>query len=63
MCEFCQLYYDSIRNIMTDDMGYIVYNIFDYMTPNDLFMLRKNKKDMLIEHNRYGQFVEVIYED
>ena len=59
MCYF-NLKYDHNKNMMFDDVGDIVYNIFDFIEPNDLFLLKCNKKS-LVTYGRYGQLVEVVY--
>jgi len=61
MCDFCQLYYDSHDNLIKDDMGFIVFGIFDYITPNQFFLFKLKRADMIVE-SRYGQLVEIIYE-
>lgn len=60
MCYFSQLYYDSRQNIMFDEDGDIVYNIFDFIKPNDLFLFKHHKKN-IITYGRYGQMVEIVY--
>lgn len=61
MCDFCQLYYNKDTNTITDDMGDLVFNIFDYVTPNELLIFKLKRQDILA-NSRYGQLVELIYE-
>lgn len=40
------LQYDSESNMMYDEDGEIVFNIFSIIDPNTLYLFKKNKKDM-----------------
>lgn len=62
MCDFCRLYYVADQNVVTDEEGDIVYDIFNYVTPNEFLLFKHNKKD-LITDGRYGQLVELVYFD
>jgi hypothetical protein len=57
-----QLQYDIDQNIFIDCGGYIVYNIFEYITPSDLMLFKHRKEYMLVER-RCGGFVELIWPD
>lgn len=48
MDDICTLYYDVKNNYMIDDSGSIVYNIYKYITPKQLFLFKKNQEDTII---------------
>jgi hypothetical protein len=56
------LHYDAEENVMRDMNEYIIFNIFKYITPNDLFMFKKNKQNM-ITYGRSGEKVTLLYLD
>ena len=55
-----QLFYDPGENIMFDESGFIVFNIFDFINPNIFFLFKTKKQDMLT-HNKDGCPVELYY--
>lgn len=54
--------YDAKENIFYDECGFINYNIYTIMTPNQVYLFKKNKKDIIIRTSA-GDFYEVIYDD
>jgi len=42
------LYYDSELNVMRDMNEYIIFNIFGRVTPNQLYLFKKNKKTIVV---------------
>ena len=42
------LHYDSELNVMRDMNEYIIFNIFGRVTPNELYLFKKNKKTMVV---------------
>jgi hypothetical protein len=54
------LFYDDVRNVMIDCGGFIVWNIFDYISPNDLYLFKTHKEDMVVVNNS-GQRIELIW--
>jgi hypothetical protein len=60
--EVKQLNYYIEENCFTDCDGFIVYNIFEYIRPSDLFLFKFKKEYMLIERPDSG-FVELMYPD
>jgi hypothetical protein len=60
--EVLTFYYDKKHNVMMNTEGYVMFNIFAYIRPNDLYMFKKNKDDMRL-YGRDGQIVELIYQD
>ena len=53
-------YYDPERNVMIDECGFTVFDIFDYIKPSVLFLFKKNKQYMTT-WTRWGDMVELIY--
>jgi len=52
-------YYEE-QNLMFDEDGFPVFNIFEYITPNEFFIFKTNKEYMIIiEPNR--PVIELIY--
>jgi hypothetical protein len=41
-------YYDKGRNIFTDGEGSVIWNIFDTVSPNMLYLFKRKKEDMLV---------------
>jgi len=54
------LHYDSLENVMRDRNEYIIFNIFKYITPNDLYLFKKNKENM-ITFGKNGKNITLIY--
>lgn len=55
-----RLYYESDERIVTDEFGEIVYNIYDYITPN-MFYLWVNSKQDVSFIGLSGETIELIY--
>jgi hypothetical protein len=53
-------YYDIENNVMTDSYGETMFNIFAYITPNDLKIFKMKKQDMKV-YGRDGQIIELVY--
>ena len=60
--DTCLIYYDVEENTMTDEEENIIYNIFSFITPNDLLLFKRNKKDVYIPGLK-GGMVNMIYVD
>lgn len=57
-----QIYYYVDENIFTDEDGFIIYNIWNYITANDLFLFRAHKEYMLVPHAHIkGVGCELMY--
>ena len=52
------LWYDHIDNYFTNDEGRIIYDIFKYMTPNKLLLIKKNPGYYYI----YPKIYDTVYE-
>lgn len=59
MADFT-FYYDIDENYLFDEFGNVVYNIYNYITPND-FMLFKVKQEDMIVRTRRGLDIELLY--
>ncbi len=56
------LFYDKENNVFTDEDGYIIWYIFDFITPNDLYMFKKNRQYMLVScQSMPGTLCELFY--
>jgi len=42
------LFYDKELNSFYDEDGFPIWNIFDFITPNDLFLFHHHKEYMLV---------------
>jgi hypothetical protein len=58
--EGYQLYYDEARNIMMDEGGFPVFNIFEHISPAMYYLFRENKEYMIIR-SKLGPLVELIW--
>ena len=58
------LFYDRDENVFIDEDGFIVWSIFEAITPNDLFLFKLNKAYMLVQHRTMTKvLVELYYPD
>ena len=48
--DIITLYYDYQNNIMVDEDGFIIHDIFRYITPSELEMFKKDQEWMLIRN-------------
>lgn len=55
------LYYDSINNVFVDENGYMVWNLFEIITPNDLFLFKKTKEYTIVNHRTIRRTVVELY--
>lgn len=53
------IYWDEYENVLLNDDGEIIYNVFDIITPNQLFLL-KEKRDTIYVPSRI--LPNVVYE-
>jgi len=58
------IFYDIERNVFIDEDGFIIWAIFELITPNDLFLFKQNKEYMLVQHRAMQEvLVEMYYPD
>ena len=60
--EHRSLYYCSKDNVIENEEGFIVYNIFSIITPNDLMLFKKGKETVWIK-DIDGDNIELVYSD
>lgn len=53
-------HYDSEYNVMRDRNEYIIFNIFKYITPNDLFLFKEEQQNKIV-YGRSGERITLIY--
>lgn len=56
------LSYDSNLNMIFDEYGHIVYNIFHFVSPIMLSIFKQRKEKMIV-NGKNGGFVELIYDE
>lgn len=59
---FIGLFYDEERNVFEDEGGYVVGNVLDFVTPNDLYLFRIYKRYMIFRHRSIRMaYVELFW--
>jgi len=62
MGESLALYYLKEDNVFIDGEGEIVFEIFEIITPNDLYLFKRHKTYMIVNHRTEPQiFVELYW--
>jgi hypothetical protein len=56
------LFYDIENNIMIDEDGRPVFDIFKFISPGVLFLFKQNKENMMVMID-VNNYVELIYPD
>lgn len=51
------LWYDKSNNILIDEDGFVVHDIFEYITPNELALFKLKEEWMLIRN------IELVWPD
>jgi len=58
------LFYDAECNVFIDEDGFISWSIFEIISPNDLFLFKRNQEYMLVRHRSIPELlVELYYPD
>lgn len=52
-----ELYYDSEENLFYDQCGIRVRDIFEVLTPNDIFLFKRNPKCNVFLHRKYPRIL------
>ena len=55
------LFYYENENVFKDDDGFIVWDIFNYITPNDLYLFRKTHETMFVNHKTIPNMIGELY--
>ena len=56
------LIYWKEDNLFTDEEGQIIFNIFSLITPNDLYLFKKNKDNATID-GLQGGVIDIVYSE
>ncbi len=56
------LYYDMTTNMMVNENGFEVFNVFSVITPNTLMLFKARQKDMIVR-GVTGQLIELVWPD
>lgn len=60
--DFISLYYNKEDNVFVDDDGFIIWNIFNTISLNDLYLFHQVQEDMLVRHRTLpGVTCELCY--
>lgn len=54
-----QIYYLEEDNTFVNEYGMFVFNIHDYLTPNELLMFKRKKDYLIID--KAGTWIEFVY--
>jgi hypothetical protein len=57
---FSFFYYPD-QNVFKDYDGYIIWDLFNYITPNDLYLFRRTETTMFIKHKKLDNTIIEIY--
>jgi hypothetical protein len=55
-----RLYYYPDNNIIVDECGFTIYNIFGIIDPNTLYLFKKNKESVVVRSISGGE-IELHY--
>lgn len=55
------LFYDTDQNVFVGEDGFIVWSIFELITPNDLLLFRERKDYMVVDHRTLDNVVVELY--
>lgn len=55
------LYYNVYENIFYQEGGWVVYDIFMYITPYELLLFKERREDMLIQDPRHSFLIGLFY--
>lgn len=55
------LFYDVCNNVFIDEDGFVVFGIFEFITPNDLYLFRQREKYMVVNHRSLSGVVCELY--
>lgn len=61
MYDNLALYYDEENNVFIDGEGEVVFEIFEIITPNDLYLFKHNQTDTIVNHSTLPGMLVVLY--
>ena len=60
--EFISIYYNSHERYFEDEDGFIIYDIYKIISPNDFYMFMSLKDVMITSHKTLSNvYVEMYY--
>ena len=59
--EPMKLLYNPQKNIFVDECGFVIYNIYEFVDPNTIFLFKEKKEFMHVEYN--GRSIDLIYDE
>lgn len=58
------IYYDADNNWFIDEDGYVIYDIYDLITPNDVFLFKERLRYMIVSYKHNKKIgVEINFPD
>lgn len=61
MDDVLVIYYDIENNVMMDDEGYPIFDIFELITPSQLFLFKYEKQSVTVLKVSGEGWVEMLY--
>lgn len=62
--ESVGLFFDVIKNRFIDEDGFIVWNIYEIITPKDVYLFKHKGKNMVVRHRKFKEIdVELYFPD
>jgi tRNA(Ile)-lysidine synthase TilS/MesJ len=58
--EIMTFYYEPEQNIICDDDGFIMFNVFQFITPQQLLLFKHKKDDMRVI-GKNGETIDLLY--
>ena len=60
MFDIVNLFYNPETNVISDECGFMVFDIFNIVTPNRLFLFKQQKQHMST-WNDFGDLIVLYY--
>jgi len=55
------IFYDIDENLFIDEDGFIIWSIFELITPNDLYLFRLHQESTVVAHRSWPGVVCELY--
>lgn len=55
-----RFYYDEKNNVMMDENGFVMHDIYRYVSPTDILVFKNQNNNMMLD-GRSGDVVELVY--
>jgi hypothetical protein len=55
------LFYDAERNCFVDEDGFVIWSIFEIISPNDLYLFKEKREYFLIPHRNFPELMVELY--